>query len=218
MSQKNLNLILMIAAIFFAVLAVVLLIVGIVYDGEHLFTKIVIIVVAVLSLGLAGELAYMLFISGSVTPNYFLYDPKTKRNVPVQSLNAQMVSARMNRYFSKYAASEGKLWTDGVLDDVNIDMADEFKPIVAYKLLIDLAQIDQESGWKCFELASAETVGFICAGLEMNGEEEIAKNLRMMKAVQPFQVKYVRDYLISNKSYLQTKMMRYIRDNIEKFQ
>ncbi|MBE6576780.1 MAG: hypothetical protein E7653_01415 [Ruminococcaceae bacterium] len=218
MSQKNLNLILTIAAIFFAVLAVVLLIVGFVYDAEHLFTKIMIIVVAILSLGLAGELAYMLYISGSVTPNYFLYDPKAKRNVSVQSLNAQMVNARMNRYFSKYAASEGKLWTDGILDDVNLDMADEFKPIVAYKLLIDLAQMDQESGWKCFELASPATVGFICVALKMNGEEEIANNLNMMKAVQPFQVKYVRDYLISNKAYLQSKMMRYVRDNIEKFQ
>ncbi len=218
MSQKNLNLILIIAAVFFAVLAVALLVVGILYDAEHLFTKIMIIVVAVLSFALAGELVYMLTISGNVTPNYFLYDPKTKRNVSVQSLNLQMVNARMNRYFSKYASSEGKLWTEGVLDDVNLEMEDEFKPIVAYKLLFDLAQMDQESGWKCFELATPETVGFVCAGLEMNGEDEIAKNLQMMKAVQPFQIKYVRDYLISNKAYLQTKMIRYVRDNIEKFQ
>jgi hypothetical protein len=218
MSQKNLNLILLIASIFFAVLAIVLLIVGIVYDGDHTFTKIMIIVVAVLSLALAGELAYMLVKSNNTTPNYFLYDSKTKKNLPVQSLNVQMINSRMNRYFSSFAESEGKIWTDGILDDANIDMGDEFKPVVAYKLLLDLAVMDQENGWKCFEVASEQTVGFVCDSLEMNGEDEIAKNLRLMKAVQPFQIKYVRDYLISNKSYLQTKMLRYVRDNIEKFQ
>jgi hypothetical protein len=208
----------MIAAIFFAVLAVVLLAVGIAYDGNHTFTKITVIVVAILSLALAGELGYMLYKSNSVTPNYFLYDAKAKRNVSVNALNAQMVSTRMNRYFSKLATSEGKLWTEGILEDANCEIEDEFKPLVAYKLLVDLAQMDQESGWKCFETASQGTVGFICDCLELNGEDEIAKNLRMMKAVQPFQVKYVRDYLISNKTYLQTKMLRYVRDNIEKFQ
>ena len=85
------------------------------------------------------------------------------------------------------------------------------------ELLFDLADRDIEKGWKCFELASVETVDFICRGLEMNGENEIAGNLRKMKAIQPFQIKYVRDYLVSNANYLQTKMMMYVRDNIEKF-
>ena len=114
MSQKNLNLILTIAAIFFAVLAIALLIVGIVYDGDSQFTKIMVIIVAVLCFALAGELGYMLFIANNIAPNYFLYDPKTKRNVSVKSLNAQVVNTRMNRYISKYAESEGKLWTQGI--------------------------------------------------------------------------------------------------------
>ncbi len=218
MSQKTLNLILYISIAVFAVLAVVLLICGIVHDGEHVFTKVVLIVAAALSFVVTGELAYMLFISNSVTPNYFLYDANAKRNISVNALNINIVNSRMVNYFSNFATSEGKLWTDKVLEDPELDMADEFKPIVAYKLLIDLAQMDQESGWKCFENASAETVAFVCAGLEMNGEKEIAENLMKMKAVHPFQVKYVRDYLISNKAYLQTKMMRYVRENIKKFQ
>ena len=218
MNQKKFKLILTIAAAFFAVLAIVLLIVGIVYDGEHLFTKILIIVVFVLSFVLALELVYLLWMSSAAKPNYFLYDSRTKKNVPVQKLSPQVINNRMNRYFAGFASSEAKLWTDGILDDVNVDISDEFKPLVAYKLLVDLAVMDQEKGWKCFEISSAATVDFICRGIEINGEVEIAKNLRLMKAVNPFNVKYVREYLVNNKAYLQAKMFRYVRDNIDKFE
>ena len=176
------------------------------------------IIVAVLSLALAGELAYLRWISGDSHPNYFLYDSRAKKNIPVQKLTFQAVNNRMNRFFAGYAPSEGKIWTDGILENPYLDMADEFKPVVAYKLLFDLAQMDVEKGWKCFEMASVATVDFVCKGLEQNGETEVAKNLRMMKAAQPFQIKYVRDYLVSNKAYLQSKMFKYVRDNIDKFQ
>ncbi|MBQ8817840.1 MAG: hypothetical protein IJZ83_04625 [Clostridia bacterium] len=219
MNRKKLNLILTIACACFAVVAIVLLVFGIIYDGDHTFTKVLMIVAAVLSLALAGELAYLLWFSGSgEKPNYFLYDASSKRNVTVDKLTMPVVNKRMERYFSNYAASEGKLWTDGILENPMLDMDDAFKPLVAYKLLFDLADKDIDKGWKCFELASYETVDFICRGLEMNGETEVAGNLRKMKMVKPFQIKYVRDYLVSNCNYLQTKMLMYVRDNIEKFQ
>ena len=219
MNRKNFDLILKIACACFAVIAVVLFVFGIIYDGDHVLTKILMIVVAVLSLALAGELAYLAWFSdnGDV-PNYFLYDSNTKKNVTVDKLTLPVVSKRMDRYFSNYAPSEGKLWTDKVLENPELDMDDAFKPLVAYKLLFDLADRDMEKGWKCFELASYETVDFVCRALEMNGEDEVAGNIRKMKQVQPFQVKYIRDYLVSNRDYIQTKMMMYVRDNIDRFQ
>ncbi len=219
MTQKKLNLIFMIACIFFAVLAVALLIFGIAYDGDHAFTKVFIIICAVLSLALAGELAYIRWFSGSgEAPNYFLYDAASKGNVSVDKLTPAVVHKRMERYFATFAPSEGKLWTDGILTDPALSMEDEFKPVVAYKMLFDLANMDMEKGWRCFELASYETVDFICSALEMNGEREVAGNIRKMKMVQPFNIKYIRDYLVSNCSYLQTKMLMYVRDNIERFE
>lgn len=219
MNRKNFDLILKIACACFAVIAVVLFVFGIIYDGDHALTKILMFVVAVLSLALAGELAYLAWFSdnGDV-PNYFLYDSNTRKNVTVDKLTMPVVSKRMDRYFSNYAPSEGKLWTDRVLENPELDMDDVFKPLVAYKLLFDLADKDMEKGWKCFELASFETVDFVCSALEMNGEDEVAGNIRKMKQVQPFQVRYIRDYLVSNRDYIQTKMMMYVRDNIDRFQ
>ncbi len=219
MTQKKLNLILTVAAAFFGVLAIVLMVFGIIYDGEHIFTKVFMIICAVLSLALAGELAFLLWFSGKgEAPNYFLYDSSIKKNVSVDKLTPQVVHKRMDRYFSNYAPSEGKLWTDRVLESPTLDMEDSFKPLVAYKLLYDLASRDMDKGWKCFESASFETVDFVCSCLELNGEDEIAGNLRKMKQMQPFSIKYVRDYLVSNCGYLQTKMLMYVRENIEQFQ
>ena len=219
MNQKKLNLILTVACACFVVIAVALLVFGIIYNGDHAFTQVFMIISAVLSLALAGELAYIVWFSDKgEAPNYFLYDSSTKKNVTVDKLTLPVLNKRMDRYFAKFAPSEGKLWTDRILEEPDLDMDDEFKPLVAYKLLLDLAQRDVEKGWKCFENASFETVDFVCSCLEMNGEDEVAGNIRKMKMVQPFQVKYIRDYLVSNCNYLQTKMLMYVRDNIERFQ
>lgn len=219
MNGKNFSLILKIVCACLAVVGVLLLIFGIIYSGDHAFTKVFMIISAVLSFALAGELAYLVwFAKGGEAPNYFLYDSNTKKNIPVDKLNVALVSKRMDSYFSKYAPSEGKLWTDRILENPSLDMTDLFKPVVAYKLLFDLADRDMEKGWRCFELASYETVDFVCSALELNGETEVAGNIRKMKQVQPFQIKYIRDYLVSNHDYLQTKMLMYIRANIEKFQ
>ena len=218
MNKKNFNLVLLIVAAVFAVIAIALLVVGIIYSTDHLFTKILIFVVAGLSLLLGAELVYLCFISVDTNPNYFLYDSRTKRNMPVEQLTFAVIINRMNRFFSGYAPSEGKIWTDGILDDPKLDIADEFKPVVAYKLLFNLAHINADNGWKCFEVASVQTIDFICKGLEQNGDSEIANNLRLMKSAQPFQITYVKEYLVNNKAYLQAKMFRYVRDNIEKFQ
>ena len=218
MDQKKLNLILTISAAVFAVLFVALLICGIAIEFTYTFTKVMMIIVAIVSLALAAELAFIVWFGGKGDkPNYFLYDASIKKNVSVDKLTVQVINRRMERYFSEFAPSEGKLWTDAILENPELDMEDAFKPLVAYKLLFDLADRDIENGWKCFEMASPATVDFICRGLEMNGENEIAGNLRKMKAIVPFQVKYVRDYLVSNANYLQTKMLMYVRDNIEKF-
>jgi hypothetical protein len=138
--------------------------------------------------------------------------------MPVEKLTFQVVNGRMNRFFSNYAPSEGKIWTDGILESPDLDMGDQFKPMVAYKLLYDLAVMDVEKGWRCFEVASVGTVEFVCRSLEMNGDNEVAGNLRMMKNAQPFQTRYVRDYLVSNKGYLQARMFKYVRANIDIFQ
>jgi len=219
MSQNKLKLFFGIGAIVFAVLFVVLLLVGIfaIPAATALLVKILVIIISVLCLLIGLELGYMYLIENESAPNYFLYNNQTKRNIPVQKLNFQIINGRMNRFLAGYAPSVGKLWTDRVLDNPYLEMEDKFKPAVAYKLLYDLAEKDTEVAWHCFELASEETVEFLCIALEMNDDGEIAKNLRQMKNAEPLNIKCVRDYLVNNRNYLKGKLCRYIYDNIRLF-
>lgn len=219
MSQNKLKAFFGIAAIVFAVLFVVLLLVGIIAVDFTTagFVKVLVIIIAVLCLCIAAELGYMFMVESESAPNYFLYDTQAKRNIPVQKLGFQVINGRMNRFLAGYATSVGKLWIERVLDNPYLEMEDKFKPAVAYKMLYDLAEKDTDQAWNCFELASEETVEFLCVGLEMNSDAELARNLRQMKNAKPFNVKYARDYIVKNRNYLKNKLCRYIYDNIQLF-
>ena len=214
--QKKTRMIIGIAALVAVVISITLLVVGILYSGG-IFAKILLILISAAVLLLAAELGYFFMLFGDTKPNYFLFNSKTNRNMSVQKLTFQVLNVRMNRYLAAYAPSEGKIWTDRVLDNPYLEMDDAFKPLVGYKLLFDLAERDFDAGWKCFDLASDETVEFIAAAIEMNGEADIAKNLRELKETKPTNLKHVRDYLVGNRKYLQSKMFKYTVENIEKF-
>jgi len=216
--QSKTKNILMIGAVLAAVLGIVLLIVGIIYDGNAV-AKVLLILISVLVIALAAELAYLMLLFGEgAKPNYFLYNSKTQRNESLQKLSFQMINSRMNRFLSGYAPSEGKIWTDRVLDNPYLEMESVYKPLVAYKLLYDLAERDMEAGWKCFDLASDETVEFMAIALDMNADQQFATNLRQFKSNKPTNMKAVRDYLVANQKYLQNKMYHYVVDHIDEFE
>ena len=129
-----------------------------------------------------------------------------------------MINSKMNRYLSGFAPSEGKIWTDRVLDNPYLEMEAVYKPLVAYKLLYDLAERDVDAGWKCFDYASDDTVEFLAAALEMNGDTQFAGKLRQFKQSKPVNLKYVRDYVVANQRYLQSKIQRYVVDHIDEFE
>ena len=214
MDRKKVKLLVGIAAGFFAVVSIVLFLVTFL-AGMNTASSVILGIVAFLSLALAGELFYMFLLNNGEKANYFLYDYSSKKNVPVQKLNFSVVNARMGRYLSKFAASEGKIWNDRVLDQVEI--APEFKPLVAYKLLFGLADKDVEAGWKCLENASSKTIVFICDALNANSDLEFSNNFGKMMADKPLDIALVRDYLVRNKKYMQGRMVKYVVENIDLF-
>lgn len=219
MTQNKLKMLLGIAAIVFAVLFVALLLVGIfaIPADSAAFVKVLVIIISALCLLIALELGFMFIVENQSAPNYFLFNSQTKRNIPVQKLSFQVINNRMNRYLAGFAASEGKLWTEGVLENPYLEMENKFKPAVAYKLFYDLAEKDTEQAWNCFATASVATVEFLCEALEMNQDVEMAKTIRELKNSTPLNLKYARDYIVKNRTVLKTKLCRYIYDNIRLF-
>lgn len=217
MNQKKLSVILLIGSVVFAIIAPVLLIFGLVFDFNSAITRFLVIFASILCFALVAEGLYLYFLIRDAKPNYFLYNYQTKRNISLQKLTPQWISNRMNRFLSDYATSEDKIWTDQVLDNPYLEIRDEFKPLVAYKLLLDLAEYDKEEGWKCFDLATNETVEYIVAALRSNGETNLADALLQIKTTNPVNLTHLRNFLIGNRKYLQGKMYRYVCANIQKF-
>lgn len=216
MDRKKLKILLGAATVLFLIVAVVLFVLALSLDIATL-PKVVLIIVSLLSLALSIELGYFTYLLIDKNPNYFLYNPKTKRNISVQKLGFETVNSRMNRFLSRYAASEGKIWNDRVLDNPYLEMPEEFKPLVAYKLLYGLADKDAEMGWRCLENASEDTVRFICKGLRANNDNEFASAIEKLTAKKPVNIGVIRDYLVRNKRYIQNKMLKYTVANIERF-
>ena len=217
MSQSKLKMIFGGGMIASAVVSIVLFLIGVIAVDNFVFLKVMLLIIAAICLALAVEFLLMFLSERDSAPNFFLYNAQSGRNIPIQKMSFQIVNGRMNRYLSGYAASEGKLWTDRVLDNPYLEMEDKFKPAVAYKLLYDLAERDAEPGWKCFEVASEETVEFLCNALDANGDLDMARTIRMMKRSKPINMKQVRDYIVNNRNYLKSKLYRYVYDHIQLF-
>jgi hypothetical protein len=216
MNRDTLKILLGVATIFFLIVSIVLFVLGFALDLSVL-PRIILIIIAALALLLSVELGYFTFLLIDKNPNYFLYNAKAKRNISVQKLTFATVNARMNRYLSGYATSEGKIWNERVLDNPYLEMEEQFKPLVAYKLLFGLAEKDAEAGWRCLENASDDTVHFICEGLRANNDNDFASALENLMAQKPVNIRVIRDYLVRNKRYVQNKMLKYTVANIEKF-
>jgi len=216
MDQKRVNLLLKVGSAVFAVLAIALLVFGILY-GKSVLGKVLLFAGAAVVLLLAAELAYFSVMSRNVKPNFFLYNPSTNSNGSVQNLTFDMVNARMNKYLAKFAPSEGKLWTEKILEDPKLAVDAVFKPLVAYKLLYDIAENDSDAGWKCFVAASEATVAYLADGVAQNGDVQLADALRQLKSAKPLNMKQTRDFLVGNKKYIKKKFFKYVVDNINKF-
>ena len=216
MDQKKINTLLVVAAAFFAVLAIILFVFGVTYD-RGVLAKVLLILASLFVLLLSAELSYLFVLSRNVVPNYFLFNTTLNRNIPVEKLTFEMIDAKMNKYLSSYAKNEAVLWTDGILEKRASEIHPLFRPIVAYKLLFDIAENDSEPAWKCFLVSSDMTVEYIAGGLAQNNDREFAAAILQLKRTKPVNMKQTRDFLVGNKKYIKKQMVRYVTNNIEKF-
>lgn len=216
MDRKKLKFLFAAATVFFLIVSVVMFVLSLKID-MNIWLKIILIAASVVCFAIFAEGAYFVYMVSDSTQNYFLFNNQTKRNISVQKLTFQTINARMNSFLSNYASSEAKIWNERVLDNPYLEMADNFKPLVAYKLLFGLADRDSEAGWRCLMNSSEETVLFICNGLEANGDKAFADAFAQRMKEKPINVNSVRELLVKNKKYIQNKMTKYVIENIDSF-
>ncbi|MGI6167764.1 MAG: hypothetical protein ACOYIA_06495 [Eubacteriales bacterium] len=177
---------------------------------------------SVLLLVLSALYVYIIFLSCDREPNYFLYDKITCRNIPLSELTWSMVDERVDRFITEQFGGGYFLWSGSstLSDEQKFGPGGIMRPLVAYKMLCDIAVDEKEGGlgdyFKFFEHADLTVIKTLCRILDAAGEGEMARAIMTYKTKGGSPVNF-RHYLGANAKYLQGRMLAYVRRNIERF-
>ena len=94
---------------------------------------------------------------------------------------------------------------------------DSFVPLVAYKILYDLSERANEGVWNLYLLADASIIDAIAAALELNGDEELSNAFKYLHENANGDFERTEKFLLDNRKYIQAKMVKYVKANIDRF-
>ncbi|MBP3666649.1 MAG: hypothetical protein J6K29_06315 [Clostridia bacterium] len=214
-------------AVVLLVVAGVLILGGIslllfVVPGAASFFKVCLVIISVLCILMGLGLLYTLYLGRDNDPNFFLYDTKSRRNLPAEELTFDRVNSRMSYFLTTLSTSQEKLWADNTLADNGtgrFGVNDVYRPLTAYKMLYDLVELDRPEGWALFLCATPAVMDSLLDALEENGEEAMSKALyhAYTSASGRDDTEWLRDFLSGNAKYLRRRMLGYVQKNIEWF-
>lgn len=186
--------------------------------AQSALQKTLIVICIVLIVFIAAMLVYGASLLKEREPNYFLFDRALNKNIPVQSLTFKIVNDKMNRYIAEIKEDDASLWRDNVLDrPEKLGTPAEFRIVLAYKMLYDLADIDDEKHWLIFHTWGKDAVQSVAEAVKLNGDAEMASTLLYLRDSFNGDITNIRDFLVNNKPYIQRKMLVFVRNNIELF-
>ncbi len=169
-------------------------------------------------LGVAvGALAFV--VGSAEEANFFLYDNKLKSNVSVDELDFDTVNKKMTYVMTKLVSNASKVWTENVFDSDNevFDGDDVYFPLVAYKIIYDLSERANEGIWTLYLMAEPAIIDAIASALEQNDDGELANAFRFLHDNAGGNYERTEKFLSDNKKYIQAKMVKYVKANINKF-
>ena len=214
--HKNTAILLVIVILALTVIDGLLLKVGI--TTPQMFKKVCYFICVALIALLIALLCYLMLLSRDKEKNYFLYDRNTGKNILPDQLRFSIINEKMAMYITVNFESSEKLWLSNAwaIGD-RFGANGEYRALVAYKMLFDLAEHDQADQWDYFARASQETVSSLCAALARSGDRNFAQKLMYIRQNCGAEIVPLRSLLLGNKKYLANKMVGLVRHNIEWF-
>lgn len=218
MKNKKLLPIVMAAVAIVSLIGAVLLFAVALPHANATYKRVLEVIIAVLMLLMSAFIAAYLLLTRDNDPNFFLFDRSKKRNVPVEQLSFTTVNERMNIYLGMVCKRVEELWQGDVFEsERKLGYRRVYRPLLAYKMLYDLAEKDLDVYWSLLLQASNETVEAICSALEQGGERDMVKAFRFIMTNYRTKPEKIKDFVIGNAKYIRGRMMSYIKKNIELF-
>ena len=111
-------------------------------NADAAYKSVMSAICAVLLLILTALCLLYLWLSRDSYPNFFLWDRKKKKNIPLEKLKFNRVSECMTFLMWQLADSPEELWKGEVLlhEDDKFGYRSVYKPLVAYKMLYELGE------------------------------------------------------------------------------
>lgn len=183
--------------------------------------KVLLIILGVVVILAAIALALLALVTGSAErANFFLYDSKIKANRSIDELNFDLINKKMTFVMSKLTSTASKVWTQNVFEEeseVFADNDDRFVPLIAYKIIYDLSERANEGVWNLYLMADKSIIDAIASALELNRDVELANAFRYLHENAAGSFERTEKFLADNKKYIQTKMVKYVKANIDRF-
>ena len=215
--KKRLPLIVSIVAVLSLIIALVIFIFA-VPNADAAYKSVLNVILASLLLLLACCAGYYLFVTRDVDPNFFLFDRAKKRNIPVENLTFTIVNERMTFFLTMVCESVEQLWQENVLEsERKLGYRRVYRPLLAYKMLYDLADKNLETYWNAMLDAKPEIIDSLCAALKQGGEQEMVRALRFILDNHRGNPERIKDFVMGNQKYIRGRMLSYIKRNIELF-
>ncbi|MBE6660797.1 MAG: hypothetical protein E7605_05275 [Ruminococcaceae bacterium] len=188
-------------------------------SADASYKKVLLRISAVLFFVLVGLALYYFYLTRESDPNFFLFDQTTRKNVPVDQLTFGIVNERMDFYLSLISDSDEELWQGGVLakNDGSFGREDVYRPLVAYKMLYDLTDRDDDVQWRLLEFAEVTTIRLLTRALKQGGDADMAQAIVELYRGEGEEGENLRDFLKGNQKYLRGRMLRYVKQHLDYF-
>ncbi len=217
--KQNLQVILLVLCGLLAIGGVLTFIFGAGNSDGALKVLFIILGIVLIALGIA--FALLALVTGSrEKANFFLYDHELKSNIPIEQLDFDQVNKKMTYIMTKLTSTASKVWTENVFlgeNEVFENGDDRFAPLVAYKIIYDLSERANEGVWNLYLLADASIIDSISDALRLNGDGELADAFKYLHENANGSYDRTDKFLLDNRKYIQSKMVKYVKANIDRF-
>ncbi len=215
--KKKLPIIMAVAAIL-CVVGAVLIFLFPVANADAPYKMVLGIIIGAILIVFALLIALYLWLERDTEPNFFLFDRKRKRNISPDELTFKLVNERLILLMTTVSRDMDELWNGGVLDnELKLGFRKIYRPLIAYKMLYDLADKNVDDYWSYLLNCTPETVRSITVALRQAGETKMADTFQLMMSDYRDTPVHIRNFISGNMKYIRSRTMAYIKNNIEMF-